>query len=687
MRAFRKNYMSKKKFSPFAISPRKSLASFLCAGLLCSAAPAIAQSGPGVDTRLSVPVTQEAFPDHSSVLMLDDIRFEVHPDRSHTFDEHDAVKVLDQDGVDENATLVRVVDISKSSVEVLMARTIKADGRIIKAPPPQYSSLAPNSKVYDSVKRFALRFPEVEVGDIVEFHLRTTHKPKPGGHFWATTYVQNPMPILDSTFTVSVPENVKFRTATPGHPDTKPEEKTVEKNGQAYRQLQWSIQKEAAYEFKALAPKTISLLKRIEVSSFENWEQVAEFVEKGWNADNQLSEGLFLRIAGWMPDSGETQERAETLVRELNRDHKVASFLADEPDFHNPDAVADEELISSGDSSLLTSTALAVAGIPNIPVLTFGVSSESLSDELPIPEKVAKIVLEIPRPGEDSLWYDPESPGFILEGLPVNTSETAAISWDSRFRNGRKGLADLDRSSAFENREELAIEGRLEKTGQAELTLQYDRYGASALDSRQAARDISEGARDARDRALSTFFRNTTRAYGPRARLLGRYFELDSESADPFSLSFTVSVPGYAQVENSTMLVPLPRFLSSSLRAAARQRNRETPIVFEQPYQQDVRIHLIFPEGSEVSTVPASIRESTPEAEFVATGRSQGNEVWYVGRLTVYDPWIDDSALERSLAALSAALKSEDTILKVDISSAEATAGPVEDSTEEETDT
>lgn len=688
MRAFRKNYMSKKKFSLLAISPKKSLAGLLCAGLLFTTAPAIAQSGAGVDARLEVPVTREAFPDHSSVLMLDDIRFTVYPDRSHAFDEHDAVKVLDQDGVDDNATLVRVVDVSKSSVEVLMARTIKADGRILKAPPPQYSSLAPDSKVYDSVKRFALRFPDVEVGDIVEFHLRTTHKPKPGGHFWATTYVQNPMPILDSTFTVTVPENVTFRTATPGHPESKPEETAVEKDGQTFRQLEWKVQKEAAYEFKPLAPKAISLLKRIEVSSFESWEQVAEFLKEDWDAHNQLSEGLFLRIAGWMPDSGEIQERAETLTRELNRDHKVASFLAEEPEFHNPDKVAEEKLISSGDSSLLTSAALSGAGIPNIPVMTFGVNAQSLADELPIPEKVAKIVLEIPRPGEESLWYDPETPGFILEGLPSNTSETAAISWDRRFQEGRQGLADLDRNSAFENREELAIEGRLEKTGQAELTLQYDRYGASALDSRRAARDISEGAREARDRALSTFFRNTTRAYGPRARLLGRYFELDSESADPFSLSFTVSVPGYAQIQNSTMLVPLPRFLSSSLRAAARDRNRETPIVFEQPYQQDVRIHLIFPKGSEVSTVPESIRESTPEAEFVATGRSQGNEVWYVGRLTVFDPWIEEDALDRSLAALSAALKSEDTILKVQLSPVDAAAGPVEESTEaEENDT
>lgn len=680
--------MSKQKFFPSrsgSVAAKKVLAGLLCAGVFWTTSPAVAQAGGGQDPRLAVPVTQEAFPDTDSVLMVDDIRFEVEPDRSHTFEEHDAVKVLTKDGVNENATLVRVVDQSKSSVEVLVARTRKADGRLLNAAPPQYSSLAPDSKVYDPVKRFSIQFPDVEIGDIVEFHIRTKHKPKPGGHFWATTYVQNPMPIMDSTFTVEVPKGIDFRTATPGHPNSKPVTRTINKNGQSYQQLKWQINKEAAYEFHALAPKAISLLKRIEVSSFKDWAEISQFVGKEWQTHSTLDEGLSLRVAGWMPESGDLQERATALMKELNRNRKVASFLAEEPDFHTPGKLLGEKMVSSPDASLLASIALSAAGIPNVPVACFGVSKQSLSDELPIPEKVEKIVLEIPRPGSSSLWFDPESPGFVLESLPAGTSDTAALSWDTRFPAAKGKLVDLNVASAFENREELAVEGRLEKSGRAELTVQFDRYGAKALDSRQASRDIQEGGREERDRALTAFFRNTARSYGPRARLLGRYFELDSETADPFSLSFTIAVPGFGKVENGTMLVPLPRFLASNLRAAARERNRKTPLVFDQPYLQDVRIHLIFPEGSEVTNAPATISQKTPEAEFFATGRADGNEVWYVGRLTVLDPWIEEQALQRSLDTLSAALKSEDTILKVSLTPADtAKKEPV---TKEEGDT
>lgn len=659
--------MSRRKFwKKKAAVARLGLASVLAAGLLWSGSPALADT-PVVDSRITVSVAAEAFPETDSILMLDDIKFEVMPDRTSVFDEHDAVKVLTKDGVDENVNLVRVVDTSKSSVEVLFARTVKADGRILPADPPQYSPLAGNSKIYKNIQRFSIRFPDLEVGDAVEFHIRTTHKPKTDGHFWATTYVQNPMPIMDSTFTVTVPSDIPFRTATPGNPQAEPQESRVEKEGVSYRRLHWGVKNEKAYRYENLAPKTIALLKRIEVSSFESWDQMAEFIEKEWLKENSLPQGLALRVAGWMPTTGDVASRAAALVKELNKKRQVAGFLAEQPEFHSPAALFGEELVSTPDASLLTSVALTGAGIPNIPVITFGVSSLSLQDELPIPEKVNKIVLEIPRLGGSSLWFDPESPAFVSEILPTNTSDTAALSWDERFRNGTEGLRDLAITPALANREELALEGRLESSGTAELTLQFDRYGSLAFDSRQAARDIQDGAREARERALQNFFRNTTRAYGPRARLLGRYFELDPDAADPFSLSFTVAVPDYAQVEDRVMMVPLPRFLPSAIRAAARERGRTTPLVFDQPYQQDVRIHLILPEGSQVQDAPASIRKVTPEAEFVATGRASGNEVWYVGRLTVFDPWVEKEGLARSLQILEAALNSEDTILKVEL--------------------
>jgi hypothetical protein len=132
------------------------------------------------------------------------------------------------------------------------------------------------------------------------------------------------------------------------------------------------------------------------------------------------------------------------------------------------------------------------------------------------------------------------------------------------------------------------------------------------------------------------------------------------------------------------MLVPLPRFLTSDLRAAAKQRKRDTPLVFDQPYQKDIRIHLIFPEGSEVVEAPESVKATTPEAEFVATGRAKANEVWYVGRLTVYDPWVEGDALKRSLETLEAATRSEDTILKVELAPGGLETPNAEDDTMED---
>ena len=138
----------------------------LIAMLVMLLAPAGAQLGiTPTDPRISAPATPDMFPEASAVLMMDDIKFDVLPDGTHTFEEHDAIKVLTQEGIEENASLVRMVDTSKSEVEILMARTIKADGKILDAGEPRYSPLAEGSEVYKSVQRFSLSFPEVEAGD------------------------------------------------------------------------------------------------------------------------------------------------------------------------------------------------------------------------------------------------------------------------------------------------------------------------------------------------------------------------------------------------------------------------------------------------------------------------------------------------------------------------------------------
>ena len=645
---------------------RHGLAALALVGVMLAGSPqgAWAQTPP-VDPRITVTANEVQYPNTDAVLMLDDIRFDVKPDRTSIFDEHDAVKVLTPDGVDENATLDRVLDESEGKIDVLVARTIKADGRVLDAPPPEITPLAGASKVYSSMKRFSIRFPEVEPGDVVEFHLRTSHAPKPGGHFWATTYVQNPMPIVDSSFTVTIPKGVYFQAAAPGMTDGKPKEEVVSEGGVDYRRMSWHVTNQKAFEYTALAPATLSLLARIEVSSFKSWEEVANYIGQAWKENSTISEGLALRIAGWVPSTADPVARATAVLKEIGRNRKAATFLSEGPVFHKPSQTFPEELVSLTDSALLTSVALSSAGIPNVPIATTGVSAKSLQDELPHPEKVERIILQIPVAGADSYWVDPEAPGFLLSEPPSGTSDTAAFSWDPHFLGGVVGVQDLELASAVANREELAVEGRLERSGRAELTLQFDRYGGAALNARQAARDIKEGARGVRERALDSFFSSAASAYGDRARLLSRFFESDPESSDPFSLAFTVAVPNFGKPEGDILTVPLPRFLSSSIRAAAAEKQRDVPLRFDQPYQQDVRIHLIFPEGSVVTDAPTRIERSTPEAEFVATGRAEGNEVWYVGRLTVSDPWVDLPELERTLEVLSSAIESEDTVLKV----------------------
>lgn len=618
----------------------------------------------GLDPRLNVEASAADFPDANAVLLLDDIRFDVSPQRASVFDEHDAIRVLSPEGVQENATLDRIVDSETTQIEVVAARTIKADGKIIDAPKPTLAALVSSSKAYSSVKRFTLRFADVQVGDTVEFHLRTLHKPRAGGHFWATTYVENPMPVLDSTFTVTIPQGVYFRTATPGLSDAQPKEESLTRDGVDYTRRRWHEKNPKAFSPKALTPPTTSLLSRIEVSSFRDWQEVAQYVGDAWQAHSTISDSLAMRVAGWLPNSTDGGLRAKVLLRELAKKRKMVSFFSEAADFHRPSQIYPEAVISLSDSALLTSTILTWAGVPNIPIISLGRSEASLAHELPNPEKVDRIVLKLPGSDGQVSWVDPESLVAALDGPPTRTSGVAAISWDPRFVAGAPGLKTLEETPVLANREELAVEARIERSGRAELAMEYDRYGESAQGIREIALGLHEQPRGMRERMLENFFSGFAGIFGDRARLLSHYVEEDPEAKEPLSLAFTAAVPGYARLEDGMLKVPLPPFLDSDIRSAVIEKKRTAPLVFERPYQQDVRIHMLFPEGSEISALPQRIEVHSDWVDFEAMGRVHKHELWYVGRLTIKKAWIEGDQVARVLSVLKAAVASEHRIVE-----------------------
>ncbi len=654
----------------------------LCLSLLLPAS-SLAQNLP-IDPRLMVTADQERYPNADAVLLLDDIRFEVLPDRTHSFEEHDGVKILTPEGIEEHANFVRVLDTETSTIEIFSARTVKPDGTVLEAEDPQWTPIAPESPLYSSIQRLEIQFPQVQVGDVVEFHLKTTHKPRPGGHFWATTYVENPMPIADSTFTVTIPEGVYFQTATPGMENLKPKSEVVDLDGVKYRRLFWHVTDQEMFYFEPLAPPPLSLLNRIEVSSFRDWKEVAQYIGDQWTSKSRLPEGLSLRIAGWLPASTDAVERSKALLKALGEDRSVAGVLAQDLNFHLPSEVYQEKVASPNDIALLTSVALTKAGIPNVPVASLGVSEDSLTDQLPTPEKVQKIALWLPLREDVSHWVDPDHPTFLLDGPPSGIGGVAALSWDHRFEGGPYAVSTVPQPSALVHREELALEGRVESSGRAELTVQFDRYGTAALSARQAARDVTEGGREFRERALEGFFNSLARTYSQRARILSRFFELEADSDDPFGLSFTLAVPNYGESQDGTLLVPLPRYLSSSLRVAARDLKRTTPLLLEQPYQQDVRVHLILPEGSRITKFPESVSLRTPEIEFESATRTAENQLWYVGRLTVHKAYVEGDHIARVLSLVQQAINNESTIVQAELPSERETSTDLESNDDED---
>ncbi|CAN0162546.1 unnamed protein product [Phaeothamnion confervicola] len=153
---------------------------------LAMALPSASQEIPAgvklpTDQRFQNAPGASQYPQAPGLLLQDSISFRAQADGSNEFEEHDVIKVLNDQGVQEHRELLRVYQSENESIEVKRACTILPDGRVLDLPKQAIidEPLMPTSSAYKGLHKFEIHFPGVKPNAIVEFHLVTRRKPNP----------------------------------------------------------------------------------------------------------------------------------------------------------------------------------------------------------------------------------------------------------------------------------------------------------------------------------------------------------------------------------------------------------------------------------------------------------------------------------------------------------------------------
>ncbi|CAN0415405.1 unnamed protein product, partial [Phaeothamnion confervicola] len=292
---------------------------------------------------------------------------------------------------------------------------------------------------------------------IVEFHLVTRRKPNPDKKWWAVTYVQNPEPMVESTFDVKVPSGTNLRYTAPGLANLAPE-KSVDGSWDRYF---WRVKALPPYQGEPLAPNSLNSMQRIEVSNFDSWTELRSWFEKGWVAATAPTEKIKAQAADLYPADATPEARAQAITAWVAK-KRILQMTAEDLQPRPSEQLLGEEVVTPLDGAGLTASLLQAAGIKVQPVLALELPSDRLVGQLPRANRVNQVLLKVTA-GNHVWWLDSEHVAELQETPPSGFLGTGALLGDSEANV----FVNLPNTDAETNRQESQVEAQVDKDGKA----------------------------------------------------------------------------------------------------------------------------------------------------------------------------------------------------------------------------
>ncbi|HXE73634.1 MAG TPA: DUF3857 domain-containing protein, partial [Candidatus Nitrosotenuis sp.] len=557
-----------------------------------------------VDTRFLDAPGQEEYPGASAIILEDDIRFELLEDGSTVYYEHDAIKLLTQEGVERYGSSLRTYRKGYEEIEFRVARTIQADGRVVDVSPGQMEDrpLIEGSGLYGEYRQLAFEFPEAVPGSVVEFEVVTRRAARPGRQWWALSYVQNPDPMLVSRFTVSVPAQTQVYRYAPGVIPSTPE---VHRQGDRVLQS-WLVKDSPALPVEPMMPDSAALLSRVEVSSFPDWKAYGSWFYRLWRQAVQADERVRITTSGLLPTGASTEAKIAAIVGWLAQNKEVNQSVPEQLRPHDAPQSLQARVLTPLDMSVLLAAMLRYAGVEASPVLVSNQTREDLARQLPQPEHVPRLLLVVPGPGGSRRWLDPANLGELSDWPPAGAQKMGALLMDE----GVVELIETPEAPAERNRRDIWLEGRVDSGGTAEVGMMMTLQGSSAALWKQASLALGQTSAAQREGLLERLFGQIAAGFPGRARIYDYYFPVPGQTTPgrPFSLAATLTLSDLVSGGEKATRLPLPLYGGGRLEGLAQSRPpRRFPVKLDFPYYDEMRLHLVFPEGSRLSSAPLNV--------------------------------------------------------------------------------
>ncbi|MHB2020284.1 MAG: DUF3857 domain-containing protein [Candidatus Xenobia bacterium] len=587
-----------------------------------------------------------AYPDADAIILHDVVKVQVRDDGSYDLTEHDAIRILTEDGLQRFGRTQRVYNQATESVSVAKATVWLPDGKERPVPPQQITddldAGMPKDGPYAQVRDLTVDYGHLPAGAVVEFEITTHHKA--GRPVWETSFFQDVEPILDSTFEVSFPASHPLTWLGTGSLTGVAPQDRVQNGRHTWT---WHVAKSDPLMPESGMPAVGEVTTKVMVSSTSSWNDVAAAFQKPWDA-------VLSDVSSAKPWLGTVQAKAgesrtQAIARTVLDDSTELPFdlgVQDWAPLPLQEVLSQKEL-SPVDRAELLVAVLRADGQQAWPALLSSDDTGRINKAFPTAQNLTAVAVAVPD-GHDGYSFIPlgtDTGGY--NALPGALQGQDALV----LRGPQATWVETAQAPPEANRESVRIEARLDSEGTLDELIQMRQYGAMDAIWRNALSGMD------RDEHFQ-MFQNIAASVGQGATVRNYFIPARSAFAEPLNMEVSVEMERALQ-QGGLRLPFLPDGRLRLLQPKDGTSPRHWPVDLEFSSLHENALHFVLPEGYKAQGLPAAVHVKNAIGTYDMVMHTQGRHVWALSRMWIRKPQMAADEFPLLLALIQAEHQAE----------------------------
>jgi len=305
-------------------------------------------------------------PDANGLIVFEDTRTVFQEDGSSTSREHALVKVLTDKGKQMFATRKLPYHKRYSTVNVLLARVIKKDGRVVPVPKESMKdgTMAETQAMNileENFRRINVTFPGLEVGDSIEMDVESISLPIVKGHYNDIMLFQSGEPILRKEVVIDGPASKPLRfVVRNGKVDSSRETKG---DRIIYR---WKVGDSPKVQAEMAMVPITDVGVKVVASTFKDWKELSRYGASLNIGKTEPSEAMTTKVKELTAGLTTDKEKITAIFRYVSQKIRYMGSSMDLGAFIEPHAASytfEKQYGVCRDKSLLMMTMLKEIGV------------------------------------------------------------------------------------------------------------------------------------------------------------------------------------------------------------------------------------------------------------------------------------------------------------------------------------